>query len=82
MSDSQQYFRRKEAAAYARISLTTLKKWIKVGLPVHRPGGIPLIARDDLDTFIRQNGVGDTAATTPSTTPSNRTTRTIVEFRR
>lgn len=49
---ADQWLRRDEAARHARVSLRTLVSWFALGLQAYRVGGVVLISRDELDTFI------------------------------
>lgn len=44
-----------QAAARARVSLSTLYRWRREGLPAHRHRGRVIVARDDLDTWVRSS---------------------------
>jgi excisionase family DNA binding protein len=47
------WFTLDEAATYARTSVRNLHRWRDDGLPSHRHGGRVLIARDDLERWLR-----------------------------
>jgi len=49
---SSPWLRETEAAAYARVSTRTIRRWIANGLPHYARGGIILFRRGDLDRFI------------------------------
>lgn len=53
----QKFLSKKEAAAYLRVHLNTLDRWIKKGwIKTHRVGYRVLIYESDLMEFIDRNG--------------------------
>lgn len=50
------WFSKKQAMVYAGVSMPTLDKWIKNGLPASKVGGRVLIDRRNLDKFISSGG--------------------------
>lgn len=49
MSNQHRFLRVKEAAEFLRVSVPTIRKWIRVGkLQPHRAGRVILFERDDL----------------------------------
>ena len=49
------WLRTTQAAEYARVSPTTLYRWRLEGLPYSLVRGSILIARDDIDRFVRDH---------------------------
>lgn len=50
--------RRDAAAKYAGVALRTLVNWFDLGLPAYRIGGVILIDRHELDSFIFSHPCG------------------------
>lgn len=48
-----EWFKTREAAAFAGVSVDTIERWLVLGLPASKPSGALLISRGDLDAWIR-----------------------------
>lgn len=53
---NEPYMRQREAAAHLGVSVTTLRRWHRQGLPVQRVGGVCLYRASDLDAWVRLRG--------------------------
>ena len=49
----------RDAADYAIVSVATVRRWLKDGLPHFRAGSQIRIAREDLVDFLRKGGSGN-----------------------
>jgi len=46
----------RQAADYAVVSQSTIRRWLKEGLPFYRAGSQIRIAKEDLVSFLRNGG--------------------------